>query len=94
MRARRWFHRFTAAYFIVTASTGLVLYFRPLAGERKGFYTDRIKEWLVMIHNGEIFGWLLARNRYVSGVAIGGALAYALIRYAIRSLGFGAVRRR
>lgn len=91
MRAiTRWFYRATAAYFLVSASTGLLLYLRPLKEERRGFYSDQVKEWLVMIHNGEIFGWLAARNRYVSGVVIGGALAFALIRFSIRSLRSGA----
>jgi len=84
-----WFYRLTAAYFLVTACTGILLYFRPLTGERPGFYSDQAKEWLVMLHNGEIFGWLLARNRYVSGVVVGGALSYTLLKYSIRTLRAG-----
>lgn len=98
MRWSAWFYRFTAVYFIVSAVTGLALYFRPLAGERAGFYSDAVKEWLVMVHNGEVFGWLAARNRYVSGVLIGGALAWSLLRFSFRSLrpvpGAGAGRSR
>jgi hypothetical protein len=86
VRIKVWFYRFTAAYFVVSAVTGLALYFRPLAGERAGFYSDAVKEWLVMLHNGEIFGWLAARNRYLSGVLIGSALAWSLLRFSVRSL--------
>jgi hypothetical protein len=81
-----WFYRFTAVYFIVSAVTGLLLYFRPLAGERPGWYSERLKEFLIGLHNGELFSWLLTGNRYWSGVVIGAALAFALIRFAVRSL--------
>ena len=40
--AKKAFYRFTAAHFIVTAATGLVLYFRP-GGNRPGLYQDGVK---------------------------------------------------
>lgn len=86
MKWRDAFYKFTAVYFLVTAATGLALYFRPLLGERAGWYSDAAKEWLVMLHNGELYGWWLARNRYASGLLIGGALAYVLVRFSLRSL--------
>ena len=64
----------------------MLLYFRPLQDERAGFYSDAVKEWLVGLHNGELFSWLLTGNRYWSGVVIGLALAYALIRFSLSSL--------
>jgi ABC-type multidrug transport system permease subunit len=94
-RIARWFHRFTATYFLVTAATGLALYFRPLSGEREGWYGDGWKEWLVMLHNGELFSWLVSGNRYISGLLIGAALAGALAYQAWRALrGTGTSRRR
>ncbi len=81
-----WFYRFTAAYFLISATTGVLLYFRPLKDERTGFYSDELKEWFVMLHNGELFSWLLTGNRYWSGIVIGLALAYALIRFSLNSL--------
>ena len=81
-----WFYRFTAVYFLVSATTGLALYLRPLAGERTGFYSEEIKEVLVKLHNGELFSWLLSGNRYVSGLLIGSALAFALLRFSLSSL--------
>ena len=81
-----WFYRFTAAYFLVSAVTGLILYFRPLKDERAGWYSDELKEWFVMLHNGELFSWLLTGNRYWSGVLIGSALAFALVKYSLSAL--------
>ena len=86
MKWRDAFYKFTAVYFLVTATTGLLLYFRPLPGERAGWYSEDVKEALVLLHNGELFGWLLARNRYVSGLVIGAALVVTLVRFSLRSL--------
>jgi hypothetical protein len=80
------FNRFTAAYFVVTAGTGLLLYFRPLEGEREGFYSARAKEYLVMLHNGELFSYLLSGDRYASGLAVGSALAASLAAFAWKAL--------
>lgn len=81
-----WFYRFTAAYFLVSATTGLMLYFRPLQGERPGFYSEDLKERLVQLHNGEWVSKWMVGNRYWSGVLIGSALAFALVKYSLSAL--------
>jgi hypothetical protein len=81
----RWFYRFTALHFIVTAVTGIALYFRP-GGARPALYSDRAKEWLVMVHNSEWISYVLFGNPFVSGIAVGSALALALVRFSLRSL--------
>ena len=86
---KKWFVRLAVFQFCVTACTGLVLYFRPLE-HRAGAYSAELKEWLVMLHNGEWVGELLFGNRYVSGLVIGGALAVQVARYARRTFAAGA----
>ncbi len=83
--AKTWFYRFTAVHFVITAITGIALYFRPGAG-RPGLYTDATKELLVMIHNGEWITGLLVRRPFVSGIVIGSALAFALCKFAAAGL--------
>ncbi len=83
--AKTWFYRLTAVHFLVTAVTGILLYFRAGNG-RPGLYADATKEILVMIHNGEWISHLLAKRPFISGIAIGGALAYALCKFAVRGL--------
>ena len=56
-----WFYRFTAVHFCLTALSGLILYFRPLKG-REGWYSEQTKEWLVGLHNGELWSDLLLGN--------------------------------
>ncbi|MCK6546473.1 hypothetical protein L6R52_11535 [Myxococcota bacterium] len=84
-RFTRWFYKFTAVYFIVTAVTAIPLYFREGNG-RPGLYGDTIKEWLVMLHNGEWLSYVLTGNPLWSGLVIGGALAWALVRFALHAL--------
>lgn len=81
-----WFYRFTAAYFLISATTGLILYFRPLKDERAGFYSEDLKEFFVQLHNGELFSRWLTGSRYWSGILIGTALAFALVKYSISAL--------
>ena len=80
-----WFYRIAAAHFIVTAVTGLVLYFRP-GGARPGLYSDAVKEWLVMFHNGEWISFVLLRQPLFSGLVVGAVLAVTLIRFSARML--------
>lgn len=80
-----WFYRLSAAHFIVTALTGLLLYFRP-GRRRPGIYSDEVKEWLVMIHNGEWISSLLLGSPFYSGIVIGLLLSFALIGFSIGSL--------
>jgi len=82
---RKWFYRVAAAQFLITAVTGIALYFRPL-DERAGAFSHSVKEWLVMIHNGEWITELLIGNRYVSGVVVGATLATLTVRFAWRVL--------
>jgi hypothetical protein len=85
LAARRWFFRFTALHFIVTALTGVALYVRP-GGARPGWYSEQTKEILVMIHNGEWLGYVVLGRPFVSGIIVGSALAVVLIRFATRAL--------
>lgn len=82
---RRWFYRLAAAQFLVTAATGLALYLRPL-DDRTGAYSTNVKEWLVMLHNGEWISQALLGNRYVSGLIVGGVLAALVVKFAWRVL--------
>ena len=82
---KRWFYRLTAVHFLVTAVTGLALYFRP-GGARPGLYSTEVKEWLVMFHNGEWISYLLVGNPFWSGLVVGGLLSLALVRYSARAL--------
>ncbi len=84
-RAKLWLYRAVAVHLAVTALTGLALYARPL-DDRPGLYGEVVKEWLVMIHNGEWIGHLLFGRRWLTGVAIGAALAWPLLRHARRAL--------
>ena len=84
-RLKIWFYRVAAVQFVVTALTGLLLYLRPL-DDRAGFYSKGVKEWLVMLHNGEWLGFVLFGNRYVSGLLIGAVLAVLVSRLALRTL--------
>ena len=82
---KRWFYRFTAVHFIVTALTGLVLYFRP-GGARPALFSADVKEWIVMVHNGEWISNLLFGQPFVSGIVVGVLMAIALVRFSARSL--------
>ena len=82
--AKKAFYRFTAAHFIVTAATGLVLYFRP-GGNRPGLYQDGVKEILVMIHNGEWLSYFILGKPVYSGIIIGLLLSFVVIRMALRT---------
>lgn len=84
-RTKLWLYRVIALHLAVTAITGLALYARPL-DDRSGLYGKAVKEWLVMIHNGEWIGHLLLGNRWLSGLLIGAALAWPLLRHARRAL--------
>ena len=84
-KLKLWLTRLIALHFVVTAITGLALYARPLE-DRPGLYGKAVKEWLVMIHNGEWIGHVLFDNRWLSGVVIGGALAFTALRFARRAL--------
>jgi len=77
---RTWFYRIAAAQFLVTAATGMALYFRPL-DRRPGAYSESVKEWLVMLHNGEWLSHLALDNRYVSGLLVGSVLTALVIRF-------------
>lgn len=80
-----WFYRCTAVHFIVTAITGLMLYFRP-GGSRPALYSVEVKEWLVMIHNGEWISHLLLGRPFYSGLVLGLMLGAALVRFSVLSL--------
>ena len=82
---KSWFYRFTAAHFVVTALTGVALYFRPGSG-RPAFYSEKIKEWLVMVHNGEWLSYALVGNPFISGIFIGSILSLALVRFSLRAI--------
>ena len=75
-----WFYRFTAVHFCLTALSGLILYFRPLKG-REGWYSEQTKEWLVGLHNGELWSDLLLGNGLFSGIPIRLVLATTLILF-------------
>ncbi len=79
---KTWFYRFTAAHFCLTALSGVLLYFRPLEG-REGWYSEQTKAWLVGLHNGELWSYLLIENRYFSGIPIGLVLATTLIIFSV-----------
>ena len=81
-----WFYRFTAVHFCLTALSGMVLYFRPQDGY-EGWYSEQTKEWLVGLHNGELWSDLLLGNGLLSGLAIGVVLSTTLILFSVRSLG-------
>lgn len=80
-----WFYRFTAAHFLLTAISGVFLYFRPLEG-RAGWYSEQTKTLLVGLHNGELWSQFILENRYVSGVPIGIVLATTLIIFSVKSI--------
>jgi len=84
-RWRLWLYRIAAVQFLLTSTTGLILYFRPL-DNRAGAYPNALKEWLVMFHNGEWLSHVLFGSRYVSGLLIGGTLAVLTWRFALRAL--------
>ena len=83
-RIKTWFYRFTAAHFCLTAVTGGLLYFRPL-DDREGWYSGPLKEILVGLHNGELWGRLLLDSRYSSGLPIGIMLASVLVFFSFRT---------
>jgi len=85
---RRWFYRIAGVHFLVTALTGVALYFRAGPG-RPGLYGDGVKDVLVMVHNGEWLGALLVGRPFVSGILIGVVLGGLLFRAAWRSLAGG-----
>ena len=80
-----WFYRFTAVHFCLTAISGLILYFRPHGGS-EGWYSEQTKEWLVGLHNGEIWSDLLLGNGLLSGIVIGLVLSTTLILFSVKSL--------
>ena len=80
-----WFYRFTAVHFCLTAISGLILYFRPHSGS-EGWYSEQTKEWLVGLHNGELWSDLLLGNGLLSGIAIGLVLSITLILFSVKSL--------
>jgi hypothetical protein len=80
-----WFYRLTAVHFIVTALTGLALYFRP-GGNRPGLYSEELKEWLVMIHNGEWLSHLIFERPFYSGMLIGVLLSLVLVKFSAAAL--------
>ncbi|GEM_PF-3137927 len=82
---KRWFYRFTAVHFIFTSLTGVALFFRP-GGSRPGFYSDAVKEWLVMIHNGEWISYLFFGRPFYSGILLGVVLGVVLIRHSVQGL--------
>lgn len=84
-----WFFRVATVQFVFTAVTGLLLYLRPLES-RAGWYSNDVKEWLVMLHNGEWISHVLFDNRYVSGLVIGATLAWLVMSRARKSLKPGA----
>ena len=81
----RWFYRLTAVHFVVTAVTGLVLYFRR-GGGRPGLFGDDVKEWLVMIHNGEWLSYVVCARPVYSGLAVGLILAVTITRHSVRGI--------
>lgn len=81
----KWFYRFTAVHFIVTSVTGVALYFRP-GGNRPALYSETVKEWLVMVHNGEWISHVVAGAPFISGIVLGVALSAVLIRFSLRAL--------
>lgn len=84
-KAKLWFFRFTAVHFILTGLTGVALYFRP--GEnRPGWYSEQVKEILVMVHNGEWLSALLLGRPVWSGLAIGLCLSATLLWFSYRRL--------
>lgn len=82
---KTWFYRFTAVHFCLTAISGVLLYFRPLEG-REGWYSEQTKEWLVGLHNGELWSYFLFENRYLSGIPIGLVLATTLVFFSVRKI--------
>ena len=78
------FVRVAVCQFCVTAMTGLLWYFRPLE-RRVGAYSSDVKEWLVMLHNGEWVGQLVSGNRYMSGLVVGAVLSCFVARFARRT---------
>jgi hypothetical protein len=82
---RNWFYRFTAVHFVVTAVTGMALYFRAGNG-RPALYSDAVKEWLVMVHNGEWVSYLVVGNPFISGILTGAVLSTALVRFSWRAI--------
>lgn len=83
---KRWFLRITSVYFLVTAVTGLLLYFRPIGDERAGLYSAAVSKVIVGLHNGEIFSWVLVDNRYWSGIAVGVVLTCVLVWHSVQTL--------
>jgi uncharacterized membrane protein YoaK (UPF0700 family) len=45
-----------------------------------------VKEWLVMLHNGEWVSYVALGRPFVSGIVIGGLLAFALTRFSLMAL--------
>ena len=86
---KRWFCRVATVQFVFTALTGLLLYLRPL-DDRAGWYSKDVKEWLVMLHNGEWFTQVLLHNRYASGLLVGATLAWFVFGSAKKQLKRGA----
>lgn len=84
-----WFTRVATVQFVFTAVTGLLLYFRPL-DDRAGWYSKDVKEWLVMLHNGEWVTQVLLHNRYVSGLLVGATLAWLVLGSARKTFKKGA----
>ncbi len=82
---KNWFYRFTAVHFVITALTGIALYFRP-GGGRPAFYSETVKEWLVMVHNGEWLSYSIVGNPFISGIFIGAILSTALVRFSLRAI--------
>ena len=82
---KSWFYTFTSVHFFLTAISGVLLYFRPLDG-REGWYSEKTKQVLVGLHNGEFWGHIIFENRYFSGLPIGIILAVTLIFFSIRKI--------
>ena len=82
---KSWFYTFTAVHFFLTAISGVLLYFRPLDG-REGWYSEKTKQVLVGLHNGEFWGHIIFENRYFYGLPIGIILAVTLIFLSIRKI--------
>jgi len=81
----KWFYRCTAVHFILTAVTGVALYLRR-GGSRPGMYSDTVKEWLVMLHNGEWVSHATLGRPFFSGIVIGVLLAFALTKFSLMAL--------
>jgi hypothetical protein len=49
-------------------------------------YPEAVKEWLVVLHNGEWLSWLLVDRPFYSGIIVGLVLSVMLVRFSTASI--------